>query len=205
MGWTPVCIYPFAIGIAFFMPLDLSFSCWFFYFFWKWEKIAGSMMGFQSLPHFPYSDEQSFGSYIGLGVLSLWVTRKHLYSVAKKIMTNTSEVNDSDEPMTYRAAFFLAIISMTFLVLFCYHAGMSLWVILLFFMLFLLLSISFARIRAVSGVLFHDLHFMGPDTALVKVFGTQRFGAGNLTMFSFLYFFNRAHTSNPMPYQGLIQ
>lgn len=201
IGWTPVCIYPFAVGIAFFMPLDLSFSCWFFYFFWKWEKIFGSMMGLQSLPHFPYSDEQSFGAYIGLGVLSLWVTRKHLYSVAKKIITNTSEVNDSDEPMTYRAAFFLAIISMTFLVLFCYHAGMSLWVILLFFMLFLLLSISFARIRALSGVLFHDLHFMGPDTALVKVFGTQRFGAGNLTMFSFLYFFNRAHTSNPMPHQ----
>lgn len=201
IGWTPVCIYPFAIGIAFFMPLDLSFSCWFFYFFWKWKKIVGSMMGLQSLPHFPYSDEQSFGAYIGLGVLSLWVTRKHLYSVAKKIITNTSEVNDSDEPMTYRAAFFLAIVSMIFLVLFCYHAGMSLWVILLFFTLFLLLSISFARIRAVSGVFFHDLHFMGPDTALVKIFGTQRFGAGNLTMFSFLYFFNRAHTSNPMPHQ----
>ena len=103
--------------------------------------------------------------------------------------------------MKYRTVIFLAIVFTGFLILFCFFAGMSLWVILLFFLLYFLLSISFTRIRAVSGVLFHDLHFMGPDSALVKMFGTQRFGASNLTMFSFLYFFNRAHTSNPMPHQ----
>ena len=201
IGWTPVCIYPFAIGVAFFMPLDLSFSCWFFYFFWKFEKILGSVMGIQSLPLFPYSDEQSFGAYIGLGILALWVTRKHIYLVVKKIINSRAEIDDSNEPMSYRAAVLLMVTFMSFLVLFCFFAGMSLWVILLFFLLFLLLSISFTRIRAVSGVLFHDLHFMGPDSALVKMFGAQTFGASNLTMFSFLYFFNRAHTSNPMPHQ----
>ena len=30
IGWTPVAVYPFIIGLSFFIPLDLSFSCWFF-------------------------------------------------------------------------------------------------------------------------------------------------------------------------------
>jgi len=201
IGWTPVCIYPFAIGTAFFMPLDLSFSCWFFYFFWKGEKIFGSLMGVQSLPFFPYSDEQSFGAYIGFGIIALWVTRKHILQVIKKIIKNSTAIDDTDEPIRYRTAALLAVACMIFLILFCLFAGMSLWVILLFFLLYFLLSLSFTRIRAESDVLFHDLHFMGPDSALVKMLGTRRFGASNLTMFSFLYFFNRAHTSNPMPHQ----
>jgi len=32
--------YPFAIGIAYFMPLDLSFSCWFFYVLRKLAMVA---------------------------------------------------------------------------------------------------------------------------------------------------------------------
>ena len=183
------------------MPLDLSFSCWVFYFFWKWEKIIGSMLGFQSLPLFPYSDEQSFGAYIGLGILAVWVTRKHLCQVVKKVIVGSAEIDDSDEPLSYRAAVLFVIVFTAFLVMFCSFAGMSFWAIFLFLSLFFLLSIGFTRIRAVSGVLFHDLHFMGPDMALVKMFGTQWFGPKNLTMFSFLHFFNRAHTSNPMPHQ----
>ncbi|HID56827.1 TPA: hypothetical protein EYP37_09885, partial [Candidatus Poribacteria bacterium] len=31
MGGLPISFYPFAIGLGFFIPLDLSFSCWFFF------------------------------------------------------------------------------------------------------------------------------------------------------------------------------
>ena len=34
IGWTPFAVFPYAVGLAFFIPLDLSFSCWFFYIFW---------------------------------------------------------------------------------------------------------------------------------------------------------------------------
>lgn len=202
IGWTPVCIYPFAIGVAFFMPLDLSFSCWFFYFLWKAERIFGSLIGFQSLPHFPYSDEQSFGAYIGLGLVALWITRRHLWKVIRKVfLFDQKEIDDTDEPVSYNTAVFGVFAGVIFLIFFCFFAGMSLWVILLFFLLYFLLSLSFTRIRAEAGILFHDLHFMGPDSALVKTLGTRIFGPNNLTIFSFLYFFNRAHTSNPMPHQ----
>lgn len=53
-----IAIYPCAIGLAYFMPLDLAFSTWFFFFFWKAQLVAGSIMGLHSLPEFPYAKWQ---------------------------------------------------------------------------------------------------------------------------------------------------
>jgi hypothetical protein len=54
IGWTPIAIYPWIVGIAFFIPLDLSLSVWFFYLFTKFQKIGASTFGLHSLPSFPY-------------------------------------------------------------------------------------------------------------------------------------------------------
>ena len=70
IGWTPIAVYPFVVGLGFFTPLDLSLSCWVFYLFWKGQKIAASVLGLRSLPDFPYVEEQSFGAYIALGLLA---------------------------------------------------------------------------------------------------------------------------------------
>ena len=201
IGWTPVSIYPFAIGIAFLMPLDLSFSCWGFYIWWKLQKIAGSALGISGIPQFPYADEQSFGAYISLGLIALWLTKKNLWHAIQQGLFNNPTTENNTEPIFYRWALGLICISTILLLGFCLYAQMSLWVAICFFVLFFLLSIGFTRIRAESGILFHDLHFTGPDAVMVKTLGTRRFTTSDLTMFSFFFFFNRAHTSNPMPHQ----
>ena len=202
IGWTPVSIYPFAIGIAFLMPLDLSFSCWGFYILWKLQKVIGSAIGVASIPQFPYADEQSFGAYVSLGLIALWLTRKHLWHVWKQsIFISVLTMQNSRQPIPYRWAIGLIGFSALFIILFCLYAQMSFWVIVAFFVLFVLLSVGFTRLRAESGILFHDLHFTGPEAALVKTLGTRQFAVSDLTLFSFFFFFNRAHTSNPMPYQ----
>ena len=50
---TPIAVFPFAVGIAFFIPLDLSFSCWFFYLFWKVERVFGDALGGAGHAKFP--------------------------------------------------------------------------------------------------------------------------------------------------------
>ena len=50
MGNIPFSLYPFAIGLGFFIPLDLSFSCWFFFWYWRLLRVVGAMFGFRSLP-----------------------------------------------------------------------------------------------------------------------------------------------------------
>ena len=44
IGWTPVYILSFGVGLAFLMPLEMSFSLWFFYLFWKGERVLGRAM-----------------------------------------------------------------------------------------------------------------------------------------------------------------
>jgi len=73
-----ISFYPYVIGLGFFIPLNLAFSFWFFYLFWNGEKVLGSILGLRSIPHFPYINEQSIGAYVSLGLLAIWVSRRHL-------------------------------------------------------------------------------------------------------------------------------
>jgi hypothetical protein len=199
IDWLPVGIYPFAVGLAFFIPLDLSFSCWFFYLLWKAQAVVGNLLGLSR--GFPYSTEQSFGAYVGLGMTALWVSRKHLSQATRKVFGAESAINDEKEPLTYRSAFLCMSLSLLFLIGFCYKAGMSLWVILIFFALYFAMATGMTRMRAELGSPVHDQHFGGPDRMLYSVFGARQLGPRNLTILSYLYFFNRSYDCLPMPHQ----
>lgn len=202
IGWTPVSIFPYAVGLAFFIPLDLSFSCWFFYIFWKMEKVIASALGLRGLPEFPYIDQQSSGAYLGLCLIALWTTRKHIRSVINRALFGKSyEIDDSSEAMSYRTVILIMLIAIILLTLFCVRLGMSVPMILGFFVLYFALSTAITRMRAELGSPVHDLHFSGPDMIITKTFGSKRFSPGNLTGLSFLWFFNRAYRGHPMPHQ----
>lgn len=198
IGWTPFALYPFIIGLAYLMPLDLSFSCWFFYIFRKLQLVFGSLIGLRSLPNFPYDREQSLGAYIGLSIFVLWSGRHYVKNVLKSAIFHTDDMN---EPISYRSAILGILGGMVFLTFFFYKAGMSIWLILLAFGMYYALSIGITRMRAESGAPAHDLHFVGPDYTLPTIFGTRRLGEANLTVLTFFYSFNRAHRAHPMPHQ----
>ena len=64
--------YPFAIGLGFFIPLDLSFSCWFFLLVLAVDARCRCRDGFTKPTRFPYMNEQASGGYIALAVIALW-------------------------------------------------------------------------------------------------------------------------------------
>lgn len=162
-------------------------------------------MGWQTSPglggkSYPYVNYQGFGGYIGIFLIALWVSRKHISDVCKKFF-GRGDLDDSDEPMSYRGAILALALGSTFLALFCYKAGMSLWVIFVFFGLYFALSTAISRMRAELGSPMHDLHYTGPEEIMVAAVGTRKLGQGNLTMFSFFWFFTRDFDSHPMPHQ----
>ena len=202
IGWTPVAIFPYAVGLAFFIPLDLSFSCWFFYIFWKFERIIASALGLRGLPEFPYVDQQASGAYIGLCLIALYATRKHIAGVIKTVFMGRSKgLDDTNEAMSYRATILALFVSFALLILFCLRLGMSIPVVITFFILYYLLSTGITRMRAELGSPVHDLHFSGPDMIISKAMGARRLSPANLTGLSFLWFFNRAYRGHPMPHQ----
>ena len=198
INWLPVGVYPFAVGLAFFMPLELSFSCWFFYLYWQLLRVLGRALGFP--PQFPYAAEQSFGAYIGIGLVAVWGARRYLMQVVRAIFSRRAATPDSREPISYRAAVIWLLLSLAFLVGFCYQMGMSLWVIATFFGLFFALATGITRMRAELGSPVHDQHYAGPDRMMYSMFGAKRLGASNMTGLAYLYFFNRAYDCLLMPH-----
>ena len=201
IGWTPAGLYPFAIGLGYLLPLDLLFSCWFFYLFWKAQLILSAALAWDVTPDFPFVREQSFGGYAAVFVFLAWNGRHHLNQVWQKIWGEESSVNDNQEALSYRQAATGAGIGFCLLVAFMVWVGMALWVAIAAFLIYFLLSIVIARMRAEFGPPVHDLHFSGPDQLLIRVLGTPAFTPKDLTGLTFFYWFNRAYRAHPMPIQ----
>ena len=229
LGQLPIRFHPFAIGLAFFMPLDLAFSCWFFYWFWRIEQVAGvalfssgmlgGLAGYgDSVAGFPYVWAQSVGACAAILFMTLWVLRftgkDMLYSILRRpridghsgLTGSGSERIASETPgnrtemRQYRRAILGIIASMSYLVGFCYMAGMSVWVAAAFFTILFAISTVVTRIRAEAGYPMHDFVFR-PDEIMVAGLGTRAIGARNLTLFSYLHFLVYAQRSNPQPQQ----
>lgn len=200
MGYTTISFYPFVIGLTYFVPLDLAFSCWFFHLLTKIESIIASAIGWKALPGAPYINEQAAGAWLMIGAIAIFTLRKHLFGVIKVAFRRDSD-EDASEPMRYRTALFGMIAGLICLMIFCYQAGMSLGIILAFFLIYLIMAIGIARVRAEVGPPVHGMVFVNPRQILVASFGTRFLGAGNLTNLSFLYSFNRCNRMHPMPNQ----
>lgn len=201
IGWTLISFYPFLIGFSYLVPLDLCFSIWFFFVFWKAERIIGSVAGLEHLPQFPYVTEQSFGAYMGLCIFAIWTARKYVSSVLKKAFFRMSPLDDSKEPMRYRWALLGLASGMIFLVLFSYIAGMSLWVAITFFAIYFMVSITIVRMRAEVGPPEHSFDSTAPGIAMISMFGSRYLGKRNLVMFSFYFWFTRTYRGHPAPHQ----
>ncbi|HNR35325.1 MAG TPA: hypothetical protein PKO36_09100 [Candidatus Hydrogenedentes bacterium] len=200
-GW--ISFYPFAIGMCFFMPTDLAFSCWFFFFFWKMERVLASYIGIHGMPGFPFVEEQTAGGYYGIALIALWVTRHHFKRVFLILIGRNVERETAWEREEVRIAAILLIGGSAFLIWFCLKAGMSLPIVLVLFGLYFLLSIAITRMRAELGPPAHDLHHAGPQLQIVKFLGMSnmhRDHPNDLAMFGFFNFFNRAYRGHPMPH-----
>ncbi len=201
IGWTPLSWYPFMIGFGMLLPVDLLFSCWFFYIFWKLETVVAVTMAFDIDPRIPYVSSQAFGAYVAFFLFSMWLSRKYLADVWRCALGMSSSLDDANEPIRYRWALLGIVAGTGFLVWFCTLVGLSPMVGVLFMAIYFVLAVSITRMRAELGSPVHDLHFTGPDWILADTLGQRTFGSPNLIGFSILYWFNRAYRCHSMPMQ----
>lgn len=201
MGWFPVDFYPFAIGLGMLLPLDLSFSCWFFFLFWKAERVLSAVWGWDSIPGFPYVNEQTFGAYLGIAIFAFWASRRHFFMLFRGLINWKLDLDDRDEPISYRTAMVFLLFSSAFMALFARNAGLSWPVLLVFFLLYWLMALAITRMRAELGPPAHDLHDAGPDRMIAMIANPQNLSGRDLTVLSQFFWFNRAYRAHPMPFQ----
>ena len=197
VGYTSFSFNLSMLGLTYFMPLDLLFSCWFFYWLGKAEYVVAGIYGWREL----HLNERSAGSWVGMGLIAIWIGRRYLIAVAKQTIGKDSQLDESREPMRYRTAVILLLLSFVFLFLFCYQAGMSPWAIVVFYFLFFAMGLGLTRVRAELGPPYHEVVFVNPRQVMTEVFGSKRLGGPNLVVLTFLYAFNRCNRSHPMPNQ----
>lgn len=199
LGSVWVSFYPFVIGLMYFTPLDLSFSCWFFYVLGRLWAVAVVAAGGQNA----YRYEQSIGAWVALGLIPLWLGRRWFLEMARYILRGHRGGRriDADEPVGYRAAMLGILVGVGVLGILWTSAGMSWWVFGLYFAIYFPMVIGIARSRAEIGPPVHTLIYVDPGRTLVAGMGTRPFGPRNLSLMTLLYPLNRCYRANPMPSQ----
>ena len=201
-GWLPAGIFPFIIGLGYLLPVDLLFSCWFFYLFYGFQRVAFLAMGFTNdKTRYPYTIEQMFGAFMAVLIASLWSARGHLREVIAAALAKEKEENDPNEPMSYRFALFGALFGYVALVAFSAAAGMPVFLSVLFFLVYFAIALAVTRMRAELGPPTHDLHFVGPNATLFSIFGSANIDRHSMGVFTLFYWFNRAYRAHPMAHE----
>ncbi|MBM3215815.1 hypothetical protein FJZ36_12960 [Candidatus Poribacteria bacterium] len=201
MGSVTLPLYPFVIGLGYLLPLDLSFSMWFFFVFKKMQEVFASASGWK-LPGFPYLSEQSIGAWLAVFLSAMWLTRRHLGAVARHLL-GVQPMDDSGEPIRYRTAAIILGLSAAYILYFCLHAGMTFWIVVGFFAFFFALSTAITRVRAEFGPPGHEMAGMvNGQQFLINLFGSRGFGFPNLGVVPLFWFFSgRGYREHIMPHQ----
>ncbi|MDR3707050.1 MAG: hypothetical protein P4L33_02020 [Capsulimonadaceae bacterium] len=192
LGDLRISFYPFVIGIAYFAPLEVSFSCWFFYLLTLAQKVVGSAAGYDTMvkgahhASFPYIGNQGAGAFIGLALVSIVSAWPHIKQVFLKAIGRNPSMDDSEEPVSYRFAVVGLILCVAFMAGFSIKAGMSPLFALIVIGLGLTYMIAATRIRAETG----DAWLFGPEcdvnTLMTSTLGSQLLSAPDLTILAYL-------------------
>ena len=203
IGRLPVGVIFSVVGLAFFMPLDMSFSCVFFFFLGKIQRFVLGALGTRQVAGTEYMvflSQQAFGALMGIALVAIWVNRRHFIGLFRGSYTS-----NVDESLSYGKAGLGIVLGIGFMTLFLWKAGMAIWLSLVFFLLYYLISLGITRFRAEMGLPFHDFargsNFTGPDQMLGDIFGVRRLGYRNVTVMSMLFFFNFTYRGHPQPHQ----
>ena len=192
---------PFVVGLGFFLPLPVLFSCWFFFVFTKIQLVACALMGAERDRRMPYLPQQTFGAYFALVIITFSAARSYWSGVFRAAVGGPAGGDDKTEPLRYRVALGGFVICLVGLVAFSCLAGMSLPYAIVFFAVYFSISLTLTRIRAEIGPPAHDLPYASPGEILVGFGGSKALGPRDLTASILFLPFTRGYRTHPMPVQ----
>ncbi|MDI6828904.1 MAG: hypothetical protein QME62_10510, partial [Armatimonadota bacterium] len=178
-----------AIGFFFLLPSDLIFSLWFFALFARAQDVIAASFGME-LERMPvygthlFVAYQTAGAYFVLVGYLIYVSMPHLKRVIRAAL-GVERIDDSDELMPYSVAVWGLLVSFALIACWSWLAGMSLWVAVLEFGVFLfVIALVMARSTAEAGMLMTETSFRPVD--LYHMFApVHTLGAANITLLAF--------------------
>lgn len=189
MGGLSISFYPFVLGIAYLLSSEVTFSCWFFFLFTKFQRVVGAMFGLSqwgtgSLARFPFEDHQGAGAFVALTLLALWIGRKDLRNALAGAFS--LQVAEAERAAAPRWAVWGLLATFAAMMGFCRAAGMTLLTPFLLLTLSLTYLIAATRIRAETGNAWLFGPRIDPQTLLVTAVGSRNIVPRDLTIMAYL-------------------
>ena len=190
-----------SIGFGFLLPLEISFSAWFFYVLQKAVAVLALMRGHDA-PGFPYIQDQCAGAYVGVALMLVYAARRHLLQIVRRATGLEQGGRPADNREEGRALWAL-VASLAFLLGWWWLSGFSLWVAGPFLVMILVFTLVYSRLRAETGVPFEFMYPYGlPHAMLTNWFSVPGLikvgGARSLTLLSQNSWLSRHHYTMAM-------
>ncbi len=184
-------LYLGAIGLAYLLTREVSFSFWFFFLAssmsyafavsFGQQDLLLSKSGIMGKPDFIIY--QAVGGWAMMAFMLIWTARSYLMKLGLEAFTKNR--GDEDEPFSPRFMVFGFLICFIGLVGWSHFAGINILVATTFFAIFLLTSLVITRIVIEGGFLFPQPPFYALQVMNTSIFGTA-LDAANMTKLSFL-------------------
>jgi hypothetical protein len=193
--YTWLAFQPLQIGVGYLLSTQITLSMWFFYVVERVSIVLMEMGGYATYNGLQL--DQQRGAYIALALTSLWLARGQIRESIQKALGGSIDIDDSNEPLSFRTAFWGLILGLVVVVLALQiFIGISVWVSLLALVICYSVVLGFARIRVEAGFLYSwgSPNYLGGQ--LVKMFGKSTFGDHNATALGYFTPFDMGHFSS---------
>ncbi|MHB1459102.1 MAG: DUF6785 family protein [Armatimonadota bacterium] len=199
--------WPYAIGLCYLIPLDVSFSCWFFFVFIRALIVVAAATGLRdaypglALNQFPYFGNISEGAWLGMFLVVMWSARGFLKQVWLTVRSSEKIPGEATEAIPYKTAFYGATGGFLALVVIGVFCGMRLHVALIAFTLYFLAVIVITRMYAQIAMPLFCLAFFSFTSWTTNFTGIGGITGREGTMLSSFYWFDFTHETVPMGHQ----
>ena len=175
------------VGFSYLLSLDVSFSLWFFFIFYKLQSLIGGLLGFQ-LSSGPgvqwtgrsFSAAQEAGACLTFVAIVLVKSRHHIKSMFLQALDGTSTADDPITNDTPGITIFGLLAGVAALVFFNHLLGMSLSFALAFVLLLLAMYIALTWQVINGGIPFINPSFSAHSVFLTAL-GTERMSRSTVT------------------------
>ena len=199
--------WPFAIGLCYLVPLDVSFSCWFFFALVRLVTVMVTAYGgrdaasVQDVGQFPYLGEAAEGAWLGMFLVVLWNARGFLRQIAGAIRRREAIPGDEEEALPYRVALLGAAAGYALLVLLGVACGLRPSVAALAFALYFLAIVVMTRMYAQTAMPLFCMAFFSFTQWTTSFVGTARLTRAEAATLTSFYWFDRTYEQLPMAHQ----
>lgn len=171
-----VRLMPYAIGLGYVIPTDISFSIWLFYLVQRFLGVAFDAAGkLNEVTSFIHS--HGAGSMIGIALLAIWLGRKSIANFFKAAISGKDGEGEFENTRLSLIGLIVALAYIIFVLGFILSA--SWWTIPIFIGMLLVVGLAWARTRAESGMPWSSTEFSGVGEILSFTMGAKKLGLSN--------------------------